>query len=226
MERKYLIAVALLSAGLLGGTIVLICQNGGIGNAHARLASALGGRGSNWVQIQPRVKSDANDSGSDSKTAANNMIALSSAQTGNAVKAKPAPVKWCAPAAVEAIPIHDVIFSEIAWMGTAVNYSDEWIELKNITAVPVDISGWQLQNKNQKLKVSFDNGQVLGAGDFYLLERTDDGAVPGVSANKIYTGSLANSNETIYLLIPVVICGIWPPPRPNGRPGITIPNKP
>jgi len=35
-------------------------------------------------------------------------------------------------------------------MGTTVNYNDEWIELKNITAETINLNGWQLQNKSQK----------------------------------------------------------------------------
>jgi hypothetical protein len=39
----------------------------------------------------------------------------------------------------------------------------------------------------------------LAPGGFYLLERTDDGAVPEITADKIYSGSLGNSDEALFL---------------------------
>ena len=200
MERKYLIAVVLLSVGLLAGIILLVRQNGGFGAARASLADNFGGQGSDWVQIQPRVKADTNGSDPDLEAKSGNATAVPIAKTKTAAKTKPAPVKWCDPALAAAVtPIHSVVFNEIAWMGTAANYNDEWIELKNITAANADLSGWQVQNKSQKLKISFNGGDAIAANGLYLLERTDDGTVPGISANKIYTGSLANSNEILYL---------------------------
>ena len=37
-----------------------------------------------------------------------------------------------------------VIFSEIAWAGSSISSSDEWIELTNLTASSIDLSGWTL----------------------------------------------------------------------------------
>ena len=37
-----------------------------------------------------------------------------------------------------------VVINEIAWMGTAASYSDEWIELYNTTDSPVTIANWSL----------------------------------------------------------------------------------
>ncbi len=194
MERKYLIAAALLSIGLMGGIFVLVRQNGGIKIAAARIADSLGGQGSGWVQIQPRTK----DGESNQEIFQDNSAI--SAPSGAADKAKPAPVVWCDPLSASAAePLHEVIFNEIAWMGTAANYSDEWIELKNITAGHIDLSGWQMQNKNKKIKVFFAAADVLPADGLYLLERTDDGTVPSVAANKIYTGGMANTGDALYL---------------------------
>ena len=38
----------------------------------------------------------------------------------------------------------DVVISEIAWSGTATSSYDEWLELYNNTANPIDLSGWTL----------------------------------------------------------------------------------
>lgn len=37
-----------------------------------------------------------------------------------------------------------VVFSEIAWAGSSISSSDEWIELANLSDNPVDLSGWIL----------------------------------------------------------------------------------
>jgi hypothetical protein len=38
----------------------------------------------------------------------------------------------------------DVVINEIAWGGSAASSADEWIELHNTTAQPVDLAGWSL----------------------------------------------------------------------------------
>ncbi|MEA3238988.1 MAG: hypothetical protein U9Q94_04305 [Candidatus Bipolaricaulota bacterium] len=37
-----------------------------------------------------------------------------------------------------------VIINEIAWAGTPASPADEWIELRNLGSIPVDLSGWSL----------------------------------------------------------------------------------
>lgn len=38
----------------------------------------------------------------------------------------------------------DVVINEVAWMGTAADYRDEWIELYNNSQENIDLSGWSL----------------------------------------------------------------------------------
>ncbi|MDD5265141.1 MAG: Ig-like domain-containing protein, partial [Candidatus Bipolaricaulis sp.] len=38
-----------------------------------------------------------------------------------------------------------VIINEVAWAGTVADAQDEWIELRNLGAAPVDLAGWTLQ---------------------------------------------------------------------------------
>ena len=92
-----------------------------------------------------------------------------------------------------------VILNEIAWMGTSNSASDEWIELKNITQEPVNISGWQVLDKGRQIKIIFENEDIIPAGGFYLLERTNDDSVPGILASRIYTGALNDSEESLEL---------------------------
>ncbi|MCX6093367.1 MAG: Ig-like domain-containing protein, partial [Candidatus Bipolaricaulota bacterium] len=38
-----------------------------------------------------------------------------------------------------------VVINEVAWAGTAADAQDEWIELRNLGAEPIDLEGWSLQ---------------------------------------------------------------------------------
>jgi len=40
------------------------------------------------------------------------------------------------------------VISEIAWAGTAAGTDDEWIELRNLESVPVELEGWFLRWRN------------------------------------------------------------------------------
>lgn len=91
-----------------------------------------------------------------------------------------------------------VIFNEIAWMGTDVSANHEWIELKNISGKQINLNRWQLLDKDDRIRIIFGE-EIIKVNSFYLLERTDDETVPNVLANLIYTGSLNNSNEILYL---------------------------
>lgn len=91
-----------------------------------------------------------------------------------------------------------VIISEVAWAGTLHSFHDEWIELYNGGEVLVDLSGWTLHDSSGDLTVTLDG--TLEAGEFYLLERTDDSTVSDITADQVYTGNLKNDGETITLL--------------------------
>ncbi|MBK8904486.1 MAG: lamin tail domain-containing protein [Anaerolineaceae bacterium] len=91
----------------------------------------------------------------------------------------------------------DVVLSEIAWMGTTVSTNDEWIELHNPTSAMVDITGWVLAAADGTPSILLSGS--IPAGGYFLLERTDDTTVPGVTANQIYTGALSNTGENLTL---------------------------
>jgi hypothetical protein len=95
--------------------------------------------------------------------------------------------------------LQKIIFNEIAWMGSTASASSEWIELKNISGETIDISGWQIIDKESHIKIRFSENTRFIAGGFYLLERTDDASVSGVTADLIYTGALSNSDEGLKL---------------------------
>lgn len=90
-----------------------------------------------------------------------------------------------------------VILNEIAWMGTLASYTNEWFEIKNISEDDVSLDGWQILDKASQIKIIFGENDLISANGFYLLERTDDNSVPDIPADKIYTGSLGDEEETL-----------------------------
>jgi hypothetical protein len=91
------------------------------------------------------------------------------------------------------------IINELAWAGSLESSGNEWLELKNISGENISLAGWQLLNASGQIKVIFGQADVILADSFYLLERTDDQALPGILADKIYTGALKNSGDSLYL---------------------------
>jgi len=91
----------------------------------------------------------------------------------------------------------NVVVSEIAWMGTTDSHNDEWIELYNNTSSPIDLTDWTLDAADGTPAITLTGS--VPAGGYFLLERTDDTTVPGVPADKIYTGALVNDGEDLVL---------------------------
>lgn len=92
-----------------------------------------------------------------------------------------------------------IILNEIAWSGSEASANDEWIELKNISNYHIDLKDWQILDKAGQIKIFFRESRILLPQSFYLLERTDDNSVPGVSADFIYNGQLNDDEEELYL---------------------------
>lgn len=97
-------------------------------------------------------------------------------------------------------PVHaagEVIINEIAWMGTLDSANSEWIELYNTTNADIDLTGWTLMALDGTPSINITG--TIPAGGYFLLERTDDDTVAGVTADQIYTGVLENSGEQLEL---------------------------
>lgn len=97
-------------------------------------------------------------------------------------------------------PIRDkVIFNEISWMGTNEDWHNEWVELKNSSGNDISLKNWQILDKDQEIKIIFEEKNNILNNQFFLLERTNDDSVLNVSADKIYSGNLNDEDETLYL---------------------------
>ncbi|HEY88413.1 MAG TPA: DUF11 domain-containing protein [Thermoflexia bacterium] len=91
----------------------------------------------------------------------------------------------------------DVVINEVAWMGTAANYNDEWMELYNTTAHAITLTGWTLQAADGTPNITL-NGSISAHG-YFLLERTNDTTINDIPADQIYTGDLGNTGEILTL---------------------------
>ena len=92
-----------------------------------------------------------------------------------------------------------VIFNEVSWMGGTGSPADEWIELKNISGENVDLSGWQIYNKDEKIRIVFPEEVGILKNGFFLLKRLDDFLLEGIKPDFVYKGGLKNENEALYL---------------------------
>lgn len=91
----------------------------------------------------------------------------------------------------------DVVISEVAWMGTTDNSANEWIELYNTTGSSISFTSWTLKAADNTPNITLTGS--IGAHGYYLLERTDDNSVPGITADKIYTGAMVDGGEQMVL---------------------------
>lgn len=91
-----------------------------------------------------------------------------------------------------------IIINEVAWMGTEASYNDEWIELYNNSQKEINVSGWKIKSKDGGLDI-FLSG-IVPPSNFYILERTDDQALPLCKATQIYNGVLNNNGEHLLLI--------------------------
>jgi hypothetical protein len=94
-----------------------------------------------------------------------------------------------------------MLINEIAWMGTDVQWQNEWLELYNPTDKKINLSGWILKTKDESLFIEL-KGSVQ-ANSYFLLERTDDSTIENIEADQIYKGSLKNSGQHLLLLNPI-----------------------
>lgn len=106
----------------------------------------------------------------------------------------PSPTATHSPTPVGALTL---LINEVAWAGTLASAEDEWIELYNPGGTDIDLTGWVLSSSDGSPDIPL-SGTVL-AGDYFLMERTDEDTLADIQADLIYSGSLSNSGETLRL---------------------------
>ncbi len=127
-----------------------------------------------------------------------------------------------APTAAPTYPVGAILISEVAWAGTGASAHDEWIELYNPGGVQIDLAGWILHD-NDDIDISL--AMSIAPHSFVLLERTDETTISSIPADQIYTGSLRNRGDTLFLRDPSgqlidsanINGGSWPAGESSGR---------
>jgi PKD repeat protein len=107
------------------------------------------------------------------------VIGVAAAQQDSAAAATPGQVV-----------INELMYNPLSGLDT-----DEFLELANTTASPVDMSGWTFAGVTATLPA----GATIPANGFYVLapDAARFGTVYGGTPNAIYTGKLSNSGETV-----------------------------
>lgn len=62
-----------------------------------------------------------------------------------------------------------VIINEIMWMGTTLSAADEYLELKNMSSSPINISGWIIDNAATGTGITLPGGSIISANGFFLI---------------------------------------------------------
>jgi predicted ribosomally synthesized peptide with SipW-like signal peptide len=103
----------------------------------------------------------------------------------------------------------DVVINELMWMGSwngENDPSDEWIELRNMTGSPIDISGWQLTRVSgnpltEHLMLTIPDSSSIPANGFFLItQKSKSHSAINVDPNWATSNLiLANSNLQIKL---------------------------
>ncbi|MDO8523143.1 MAG: hypothetical protein Q7S12_02565 [bacterium] len=98
-----------------------------------------------------------------------------------------------------------IVINEISWMGTVTSATDEWIELYLDSGPDVgvgvnwNLQGWTLVTADGGTKINLKSSS--STENYYLIERTDDNAVPGIKADLItpFGKGLSNDGEILIL---------------------------
>lgn len=101
----------------------------------------------------------------------------------------------------------DVIINELQWMGSSANSADEWIELRDATGQPVDLSGWTLFKKSGGDTVPMlilPAGSAIAANGYFLIanfSETDARSMVNVAPDVVDASvSLVNSALQVTLV--------------------------
>jgi hypothetical protein len=96
----------------------------------------------------------------------------------------------------------EIIFNEVAWMGTPSSSAAEWMEIKNNSASDVDLSGWEAMNASGKIKIVFGDGDAIAPEGLFLLSRGNPVPTSSAASQKIYAGDLVNTGDVLALMDP------------------------
>lgn len=105
-------------------------------------------------------------------------------------------------------PVHSeqpaVVINEVMWMGSSGSTADEWVELRNLTGQPIDLSSWRLTKLSGGLEVpmlTIPTGQSIPANGYFVVSNyaeTAANSVLAVTPNLVAT-DVALSNTALQI---------------------------
>ena len=96
----------------------------------------------------------------------------------------------------------DVVINEINWSGSASDGLDEWIELRNMTSRPFNLTNWVVENLGvggPNANITITGGTIPANGFFLIARKTKDNSKVNVDPDFIAVVSLENSGEQLIL---------------------------
>jgi len=117
--------------------------------------------------------------------------------SGNCIFPADTPTSTPSPTAV---PPLTVIINEIAWSGTTAGSTDEWFELYNSTAAPINLAGWRFEADDGNPNVALSG--TINAGDYFVVAKSGgvfNDLVPDLVDSSF---SFENTGESLILLDP------------------------
>ncbi|MEK7500590.1 MAG: hypothetical protein AAB642_00495, partial [Patescibacteria group bacterium] len=93
-----------------------------------------------------------------------------------------------------------VVINELAWMGTAADEADEWIELFNTSSFDINLgdgntgTSWTLTATDESPSIAL-NG-TISTGGFFVLERTDSNST-SYAQDQIFSGAINDPVNTL-----------------------------
>ncbi len=97
----------------------------------------------------------------------------------------------------------DIVIDEVMWMGTAGNGDDEWLELRNMTSDPIDLTHWEIVNAGSGAGTPVSLSGAVPSNGFWLLSRfvtTSSSVSSSITADQVTSGlSFNNGGEQLTL---------------------------
>ena len=113
----------------------------------------------------------------------------------------------------------DVIINEVMWMGSVGDSNDEWMELRNMTSSPIDLTDWTIDGAKSGLPGTLDLSGTIVADGYFLIRRKASGAsaiLDSITPDMVVSGlSFVNGGEVLTLkdqhdsLIDETPSGVW-----------------
>lgn len=98
--------------------------------------------------------------------------------------------------------VGDVIINEVMWMGSNFPAADEWIELRNTTGSPINLTGWKIDGAGSGSSSITLSGTIPASGFFLLSDNVTSASAmnDSISADQVTPSlSLSNTGEQITL---------------------------